>query len=307
MQEVIYLGYSKILVANTGEDSLTLRDMENNNISQKISLKTLVEDGESLGPDHMDIGRDGLLYIVNSYDDSLVKIDLEKTRVVDLIKVGRYPTCIKIFKGKIYVLNRDSNSMSIIDEEDFDLVENISLGEGPSDIEVDSEGFRIFIANRNSRSINILNLASDEMSSINLDEEPIKIIIENNRLFVLSNINKGNINYSNLSELEIDSQDPIMTIKLKGLFLDMIKIRDREVFYMINIDDGYLYRVSLEKKERIKKTYLGGMPSSIIWDGKDILYITNSLNNSLSLVAEDDQRIISNIRVGKEPNRVLLL
>lgn len=303
----MYLDYKKILVANTGEDSLILKDIRDNTISRKICLRKLIGGRERLGPSHMDIGKDGLLYLVNSYDDSLAKIDIENSILIDLIKVGRNPRYIKVFKGKIYVLNSDSNSMSIIDEDDFSLIEDISLGEEPLDIEVDMEGLKIFIANTKSHSINVLDLKTDHISHIYLDKQPIKIIIENKRLFILSYINNGIINYSDLSELGREGQKTINNIKLKGIFTDFIKIKDKEVFYMVNIDYGYLYRISIDEKVNITKTYLGGMPSNIIWDGKDKLYITNNLNNLLTVIDEKDQQIICNIRVGKEPSQVLLL
>lgn len=307
MQGVIYLKYTKILVANTGEDTLSLCNINDYSIKEKIHLKRLIKKDGKIGPSHMDIGKDGSLYIVNSYDDSLAKIDLENVELLDLIQVGRYPTCIKIFKEKIYVLNSESNSISIIDENKFTLIEDIFLGEGPLDIEIYLEKLKILIANTNSNNINILDLERDDISHIRLDRDPIKIIIEKNRLFILSYVNNGFINYSDLSELEIDSEKTIMSIRLKGIFTDLIKIKDKEIFYMLNIDDGYLYRISLEEELNIIKTYLGGMPSNIIWDGKDRLYITNSLSDLLTIVDENNQKIVSNIRVGKEPNRVLLL
>lgn len=301
------MNYTRILVANTGEDSLILKNLKDNTITQKIALTNLMVENKKLGPCDMDIGKEGLLYVVNSYDDSLMKIDLKSITLLDWIKVGRYPTCIKLFEDRIYVVNSDSNSISIIDENDFSLIEDISLGERPADIGIDREGLKVFVANTNSYSISVLDLKSDNISRINLDKHPKKIIIENKRLFILSHVNNGVVNYSNLSELEIESQNTIMSIELKGIFTDLIKIKDKEIFYMLNIDDGYLYRIFIGDKVDISKIYLGGMPSNIIWDGEGRLYITNGLNNLLTIVDELNQKIICNIRVGKEPNRILLL
>lgn len=307
MRGVIYLEYTKILVSNIGDDSLNFIDLKTKKLVEKICLKRLMGKSKNIGPNHMAIGKDGLLYLINSYDDSLMKIDIEKLTLINWIKVGRYPICLSLFKDKIYVVNSDSNSISIIDENDFTLIEDISLGERPTDMVIDKEGLRIFIANANSHSISILDLNNKEVEDIRLDKQPIKIIIENNRLFVLSYINNGIENYSNLSELGIDRQETIKSINIKGIFMDMIKIKDKEIFYMLNIDEGHLYRVFIDEEIKISKIYLAGMPSSICWDGKNRLYITNSLSDLLTLVDESTQEIICNIKVGKEPNRTLLL
>ena len=303
----MYLEYRKILVSNIGDDSLDIVDLKTKKTVQNIPLRKLLGKGENIGPNQMQIGKDGLLYLVNSYDDSLVKIDIEDLALINWIKVGRYPICLNLFNDKIYVVNSDSNSISIIDENKFTLIEDVSLGQRPTDMVIDKVGYKIFIVNANSHSISILDLNSNAMKEIRLDKQPIKIIIENNRLFVLSYINNGIENYSNFSELRIDGQHTVSSINIKGIFVDLIKIKDKEIFYMLNIDEGYLYRIYVGEETENSKLYLGGMPSSICWDGENRLYITNSLSDVLTLVDESNQEIICNIRVGKEPNSTLLL
>lgn len=303
----MYLEYTKILVSNIDDDSLNIIDLKTNKIVQRISLRKLIGKNKKMGPHNMELGKDGLLYIVNSYDDCLMKIDIENSTLISWIKVGRYPICLNLFNNKIYVVNSDSNSISIIDEDKFSLIENISLGERPTNIAVHREDFKIFITNSNSNSISVLNINDNDIKEIRLDKQPIKIIMEDNRLFLLSYINNGLENYSNLSEVSLEGQDIIMNINIKGIFIDLIKIKNKEIFYLLNIDEGYIYRIFIDKEIITSKIYLGGMPSSICWDGKNRLYITNSLSGLLTLVDESNQEIICNIRVGKEPNMTLLL
>ena len=139
--------YHKILIANTGEDSLTIID---ESIYKTIFLSKLIEEkgdnwiseGNRLGPYDIEIGEKDDVYIANSYDNSIMKIDLQNIKLLGIIKVGKNPTCIKKFRNKIYVANSDSNSISIIDENTFSLIENISVGEKPTDIQIDEEGLR---------------------------------------------------------------------------------------------------------------------------------------------------------------------
>ena len=303
----MYLNYSKVLVSNIGDDTLDYIDLKTKKLIRKIPLRKLLGENGRIGPSNMKMSKDGFLYLVNSYDDSLVKIDINNLTLINYIKVGRYPICLSLLKDKIYVVNSDSNSISIIDENEFTSIENISLGERPTDIAIDKEGYKVFVANANSHSISILDLSNNDMEEIRLDKQPIKIIIEDNRLFILSYINNGMENYSNLSELKINGQDTISSMNIKGIFVDLIKIKDKEVFYMLNIDEGYLYRISIGEEIQGSKIYLGGMPSSICWDEKNRLYITNGLSGLLTLVDESNQKIICNIRVGEEPNGTLLL
>lgn len=294
-------------MANTGDDSLSLIDLKGDISTQKIYLLGLVEEGRRLGVYDMCISEEGLLYIINSYDDSVMKVDLENARIIDLLKVGRNPTCIKIFGGKIYVVNSDSNSISIIDESSFSLIEDISVGEKPTDIQIDERDLKIFIANENSHNISVLDLASENILSIDLNKQPIKMAIEDKRLFVLSYINNGVTNYSNLSEFGMENYKAIMSIDLKGISTHMIKIKDQDLFYISNPEDGYVYVIHKGEEVNISKILLGGMPGSIVLDKGNRLYITNTLNNDLTIVDQANNKIIKNIRVGKEPNGALLL
>lgn len=307
--------YKRVLVANTGEDSLTLIDLIDCYKVKTILLSKLIEgnrdnltqENNQLGPSDMVMGKEGLIYITNSYDNSLMKIDLENIKLLGFIKVGKNPTCVKRFRGKIYVANSDSNSISIIDEETFTLIADISVSERPTDIQIDEENSKAFIANGNCYTINIVDLISENISAIILSKQPIKIAIEGNRLFVLSYINNGVTNYSNLSELELNEFKTTLSLDLKGIFSNFIKIEGEEIFYLSNVEDGYVYKIEIKDKVNISKVYLGKMPSNIKWDGKEKLYTTDVLNDVLVIIDKSDNEIINKIRVGHEPNGILLL
>ena len=98
-----------------------------------------------------------------------------------------------------------------------------------------------------------------------------------------------------------------MSLDLKCIFESFIKVKGKEEFYMSNAEDGYLYKVSMNDKEDIKKIYLSGMPGNIISDGEDKLYIVNTSNNFLSVFDLKTNLLINKIRVGKEPAGILLL
>ncbi|MBU5427336.1 hypothetical protein KQI41_13170 [Tissierella pigra] len=305
----------RILVANTGEDSLTLKDFKDDSKSKTILLSKLtgkeidnsILENSKLGPYDMIKGEGENIYITNSYDNSIMKIDLVSEELLGFIKIGKNPTSIKKFQGKIYIANSDSNSISVVDENTFSLIEDISVGERPTDIQIDEIGLKVFIANGNCYTINILDLNNEKISSIILTKQPIKMIIENNRLFILSYKGNGTDNYSNLSEIETENNKTKISIDLKGIYANFVKIKGKDLFYLSNVENGYIYRISIGKEINISRFYLGGMPNNIKWNGKTNLYITNILDDNLSVIQELNGLSIKNIRVGKEPNGILLL
>lgn len=297
----------KVIVANTGEDTLTYIDLKNRGVIETIELKNNGNKGPFFGPYDMVANGKGYIYISNIYDNSIIKLDIKNRKVIDVLHVGSYPTCIKYFQNHLYVTNSDSNSISIIDERNFSLIENISVGEKPIDIEIDEKEMKIYVANSNESSINVIDLISKSNNTIRLDNNPIKIIIEGKYLYILFTINNDTINNSNISIINLKTYEKQNLINLEGIFSTMLKINSSEIIFLTNIDKGYLYRMDIEKKNLLSKTYLTGMPNKLDWDGQNLLFITNILTDTLTLFDTNENRIIKNIKVGQEPNGILIL
>ena len=307
----------KIVVANTRDDSLTFIELENWTKIEKWNLKDSIKFNKNinmqsiyLGPYELECDMEGNLYCTNVYDNSILKIDLERKEIVDLLAVGKYPTCIKYFENKLFVANTDSNSISIVDVKDFLLVENIQLGEKPLDIEIDKENKMMYIANFSGQSIDIIDLKNYEKITIKLKDTPVKMTIYNGKLLILSNINNGSLNKSNISNISLIDLKDYRKENIKsfgGIFSNMLKLKGREIVFTTNMDNGYLYKIDIERRNLLSKTYLSGMPNKLEWDGNNLLFITNVSKNFLTIFDINSNKVLDNIEVGNEPNSVFLL
>lgn len=307
----------KIVVANTRDDSLTFIELENWTKIEKWNLKDSIKFNKNinmqsiyLGPYELECDMEGNLYCTNVYDNSILKIDLERKEIVDLLAVGKYPTCIKYFENKLFVANTDSNSISIVDVKDFLLVENIQVGEKPLDIEIDKENKMMYIANFSGQSIDIIDLKNYEKITIKLKDTPVKMTIYNGKLLILSNINNGSLNKSNISNISLIDLKDYRKENIKsfgGIFSNMLKLKGREIVFTTNMDNGYLYKIDIERRNLLSKTYLSGMPNKLEWDGNNLLFITNISKNFLTIFDINSNKVLDNIEVGNEPNSVFLL
>lgn len=314
------MGYEKILIADTNEDKLILISLKDFTVEKSIDLFKLkvnanIElnlENDKFGPCGLYLSVDKYIYVTNCYDNSIMKIDLKQEKILEILKVGKNPTCLKSFDGKIYIANSDSNTISVVDENSFTLLENIVVGERPTDIKLDENNGSLFVANGNCFTISIIDLNSKTINSIILEMHPIKILYENNRLFVLSYMNNEKNEYTNLSEIQINDFKIIMSMDLKGIFSDFIKIKGQEKYYLTNIEDGNVYIISINntfKRNRIKieKLFLGGMPTEIILDDNSNVIISNILASEIIIIDEKTNGIKDKIRVGNEPNGIILL
>lgn len=226
--------------------------------------------------------------------------------MIDILAVGSYPTCVKYFDGHLFVANTDSNSISIIDEKNFSLIENIPVGEKPTYIEIDEINMDLYVVNSNGYSIDIINLNRDDYRIIKLNDNPIKITIFEKYIYILSNVNSGSIYNSNISIISLEDYKEESSTQLKGIFSNMVKINNREIIFITNMENGCLYRMDIKRNNLLSKTYLNGMPNKLEWDRDNVLYISNISTNMLTIFDINTNEIIGNIKVGKEPNGILV-
>jgi YVTN family beta-propeller protein len=305
----------KVIVANTGDDTLTCVDFGNRHVVETISLEELIAannkkifrlGGPFIGPYDMVSNDKGIIYCTNAYDNSIFKIDIENKEILDYISVGSCPTCIKHFGKYLYIANSDSNSVSIIDEKNFSLVTNIPVGEKPIDIEIDEYNMKMYVANSNGYSINVIDLIGKNNNVIKLSHNPIKIILEEDHMYILLNINNSISSNSNISIMNLKTYEKQEIVNLKGIFNTMLKINGSEIIFLTNIDKGYLYRMNIKKRNLLSKIHLTGMPNKLEWDKEKLVFISNISTNTLTILDIDKNIIVDNIRVGQEPNGILI-
>lgn len=299
--------FNKVIVANTGDDSLTIVNL-NKNFETECTKIPALDAVDYIGPYQLTTGgEEGKLYLVNSYCDMVFKFNIDTKVVEDMVIVGSFPTSIKYFNGMFIVSNSDSNSISIIDENSFKLIENVSVGERPCDIEIDSQYEKIFVANCNDYSISIIDLKNANDDQIKLDKTPIKLHIESGYIYILSYVNNGLLNTSNITTLSLDNMNVIQSIDLNGLYNNMVKIRNKETILFSNCEDGCIYEFNTKLEKVTKKIFSGGMPSNMLLKGENILFISNILDNSVLIIDIENEKVIKNIKVGLEPNGLILI
>lgn len=307
----------KVIVANTGEDSIGIIDLQDNYITKLIPIKYLIKEEEILNIylDTYHIGPYALclssnkedIYLTNVYDNSIYKINIASRKIVDMLPVGKFPICVEVYEELILVLCSDSNSVSVIDEEKFKLIENITVGEKPGDIEIDRSNNKIYIANNNGYSIDVIDLNSNVIESIKLNKNPIKILIEEELMYILSIINNGVLNSSNISILNLKSNIIIKSINIDGLYNNMFKPFGYEIVYITSFENGCIFKIDLHTGKIILKKHIDGMPNKITKYGNDKLLISNNSKNWITIFDILQDKILNNIKVGIEPNDLIII
>lgn len=291
---------TKLIVANTGSDSLTIVDLNDKFKAEEINLGK-----KHIGPHSLMQKDKKHIYSVNCYDSSIYTINLETGAVDDIAQVGRFPTHMEIVNEHIYVVNSDSNSVTILDKTNLNIIGNISVGEKPHDIKLDKKRNKVFITNHNGYSIYSIDLDKNIESEICLENNPFHLKIIDDSMFILLHPNSKS-EYSHIKMINFCDQSIRDIISLHGTIVDMEIIYGTSIIYITNAEDGFLYEVDCMCGIVKNKYKIGKMLNNIVCSD-DLLYITDTENDKVVIFSHSNKRILSEIKVGREPSGLLLI
>lgn len=303
---------NKLIVANTGSDSLSIIDTRTHELIDTIFLwesvkanKKSTSNGPYVGPHHIFFDEKDIIYSANSYNNTVYKINIELKEIVDMVYVGSFPSHLVVHNGYIYVSNSDSNSISVIEEKGFNIIENIPVGERPHDIKLDKKNNRLYISNNNGYSIDMVDLNNNVQKRIKLRYNPVHISIEDNIILVLSPPSNGMLN-SKLLIYSINDECIVKEIDVQGVIVDLIAVENKKTAYVTNVEDGNLYEIDLVDYKINSKYLIGGMPNNITRKNEE-LYISDAFYNRVVIFNYKKGKILYSIDVGLEPNGIILI
>lgn len=292
---------NKIIVTNYGENTISIIDKGNLSYINTIDLKAIIPARKGITRAILEDKQ--TLLVLDSDNDSLYRIDLNKRELLKQLNLGRCPFRIKSYKDRIFVTNLDSNSLSIIDKDEFSIIENIYLGEKPTDLAIDEDSGKLFITNLNSYSISIVDYENDEVAQIKLPYMPFRVKVDKNGFYILGFINNNTLNSSMLTFFSKNNIGKWERV-IEGIYFDFFKDRDRDLFYLVASEDSWLYEFDKNADIHKKKVYIGGLTNFINYD-LGFLYLNDMVNDKIIVVDINDKQI-KRIAVGKEPHDILL-
>ncbi len=306
---------NNLLIGNTGNDTLTVVDLISHSCIENITIDSLIRNSKNnfnfrdmpkIGIHQIINKVDSIFYSVNSYDNSIFRINLATKEIEDVVYVGSFPTHIALVNDLLFVTNSDSNSLSIIDEKKFSLIENIAVGEKPHDVKVDIKNRSIYIANSGEYRIDVISLDDKFQYTIKLDSNPLHILPNGDDIYFLSSRVNG-VSKSSISLYNLECKKIIKKVNIKGVIIDMVLIDFEKSIFITNIEDGCIYQINIDEERIVNKFYVGGMPNTILWNKENLLFITDSLNNNIVIFDINKKNIVKTIKTGIEPNGMLLI
>lgn len=116
-----------------------------------------------LSPIEMASSPDGrLLYVVCQDSDEVRVVDVQSSKVISSVPVGRMPRGIALSPDgrQLYVTNAWSDTVSVIDTAALQVVQTLPTGSEPSGVVSDTNGTTLYVANRLSGDVSVIDVKS---------------------------------------------------------------------------------------------------------------------------------------------------
>ncbi len=114
-----------------------------------------------LSPFNLVVSKEGhKLYVVAQDSNELLVVDKNKNKVVNKIKVGKYPHSVVLSKDNktAYVSNHWSDNVSVIDLASAKVVYTLKTGNGPAGLALSDDGQFLYVVNTFSSNLSVINL-----------------------------------------------------------------------------------------------------------------------------------------------------
>jgi len=276
---------NEVYVANTGSNSLSVIDAEQNKVVGIIGVER--------NPFFVDVSQDGTrAYVANADSNSVSIIDLRARRVLSNVPVGKSPGLARISPdGKVVVAaERVGNSVSVIDAQKMSVRSSIPVCEQPTDIGISLDSSKAFIACSGSAQVAVVGLSLP--SELPAEQESTRTPSQASQ----SGDNPGPPRDRLLTLLDVGATPVHLALKPDG----------GEIF-VSNFGANTISEILTGTNEVGGSYVIGAGPvRSIVSSDNSTLYVSNFNSDTVAVYSIEDGRLVDTAHVGSRPDALAL-
>ena len=287
-----------LYVTNSGSDCVTVIDRQGDTVVGSIAV------GQS--PMGVVTGPDGRkVYVANSGSNSISVIDTAARRVVKTIGNFGYSPAELALSGDgrwLCATNPNADNVSVIDTLSGTVLRQISVGQHPAGITIDQDRNKVYVANRASNSVSIIDVdRAEEEYTVTVGLNPTAVAVLKDNLYV------ANWGSDSISVIEIPSY----------LVTETIPVAQKPVWIQSGLS-GEIY-VSISSNNEVSILYasmgmvtrnitVGDLPSHMAIDTlRRKLYVVNTLSEDVSVIDLVTKKAKTVIQVGRKPHGIAVV
>jgi len=236
--------------------------------------------------------------------------DVTTGTLIKSVEVGNHPAHVVYTNDGKYALvtNNEDNNVSIIDIKDYKVIETVETGNGPHGFRISADDKFAYIANMGEDTVSVIDIiAMEESKRIKVGAAPVTTGITKDGKTLVVTLNSENV--VAIVDLETDQVEKIEV----GIGPAQVYVQsdDRYAFVAnqgtVENPSRTITKVDLIERKAIATIETGDGAHGLITspDSKK-LFVTNMFEDTLSIIDNETNQVISTISTGKTPNGVTI-
>lgn len=285
----------KVYISNYLSKSISILDYPIIEVENEIDLE------ENIYPHHICIDKEtNLMYIPSSSDGILYVLDLYTHSIIENISIGGNLSQIGLCNGELFISNEDSNSIYILDQTTLNPIGVISVDEMPHGFDFNEGENKLYVPCTNSIvRIDTDKKCIDRKIDTNFKAWHIKVDKKKKQIYVSTLDGK----------VVILDEENMEIIRIIDTFLLPIQVCFNYIGKKIYVADlGYkdIKILNYDTGEYIGCIDIGGNPQGLeISKDEKLLLVSDTQKNSVKIYDTLDNKLLKEVKVGKEPTTIL--
>ena len=237
--------------------------------------------------------------------------DTETNELIKEVKVGNHPAHIVFTSDGKYALvtNNEDNNVSVIDVNTFTVTNTVETGKGPHGFRISADNKFAYIANMSEDTVSVINLESfTEEKKIQVGPTPVTTGVTSDGKTLIATLNSEN----SLAIVDL-ATDEVTNVEV-GVGPAQVYIQaDNKFAFVANQGTAdnpstSVTKVDLESKTAVATIETGkGSHGVVVSPDNKFVYVTNMFENTVSVIDNDQNKVIQTVEVGEIPNGISIM
>lgn len=238
------------------------------------------------------------LWIANSSDNSLSRIDQAAQQVTETYAVGAYPRALVIQGDTLWVATENDNTIQRLDLATGEVLQTIEMPPGPRAMEWD--GQNLWVAGGFGEGTLTLINGTDftQVASFVVGAYPRDMQWDGEHLWV------SNEDDDVIIEIDINTRQIITTVEVGNGPDGFAYDADNNRLWVANSGDNTVQQIDPETLEIVATINVGAGPRALAWDGQN-LWVANAGDNTVQMIDVTENQVRATIPVGAGPRSLV--
>ena len=287
----------KVYISNYLSKSISILEYPTFEVEKEISLE------DNIYPHHICVDKEkNIMYIPSSSNGILYILDMSTHNIIESISIGGNLSQITLCSGELFISNEDSDSIYILDQDTLNPIGVIGVDEMPHGFDFDESVNKLYVPCANSIvCIDTLNKCIDR--KISTDFKAWHIKIDKKKKEIYTSTLDGKLVILDEERMEINDIIEVFLLPVQVCFNYSLK-----KVYVADLGYKNIKILDYDTAQYLGCIDVKGNPQGLeISKDEKLLLVSDTQKNSVKVYDTFNNKLIKEVKVGKEPTTILFV